>query len=271
MPRVRAGGLISCATAALVVLGAAGCATHRAGTAEFYEPPRRLWSPPLAYPESLMQAEVEGSVVLQAEVDTSGRVDRASVRVLRSSNAGFESPAMEMLYGTRFRPAYSGDRPTSAVIEVPVKFELKNTVLDSAAAAETSAEGERLARAGLIPRAMAAFMEAQRLDTRISSAPTVWRALCWYGSLSGYAEDVIGTCDRWVALEPSAVRARDARGVARALTGDYPGAIADFEAVVNVSTSEPQRAERNAWLRALRAGRNPLTPEVLDQLRSRTP
>ena len=271
MPRVRTGSLLTCATAVLVVLGAAGCATHRAGAAAFYEPPRRLWSPPLAYPESLMQAEVEGSVVLQAEVDTSGRVDRASVRVLRSSNAAFESPAMEMLYGTRFRPAYSGSRPTSAVIEVPVKFELKNTVIDSAAAAEMLAEGERLAKAGLIPRAMASFMEAQRLDTRISSAPTIWRALCWYGSLSGYAEDVIGTCDRWVTLSPDAAPARDARGIARALTGDYPGAIADLEASVNVFTSEPQRVERSAWIRTLRAGRNPFTPDVLEQLRSRTP
>jgi len=271
MPRVRTGSLLTCATAALVVLGAAGCATHRAGSAAFYEPPRRLWSPPLAYPESLMQAEVEGSVVLQAEVDTSGRVDRATVRVLRSSNAEFEPPAVEMLCGTRFRPAYSGDRPTSAIIEVPVKFELKNTVIDSAAAAETLVEGERLARAGLIPRAMAAFMEAQRLDTRISSAPTIWQTLCLYGTLSGYAEDVIGTCDRWVTLSPDATPARDARGIARALAGDYPGAIADFEAVIAVSTSEPRRTERTEWIRALRAGRNPLTPELLEQLRSRTP
>jgi TonB family protein len=271
MSRARTGTVLAYAATALTVLGAAGCATHRAGTAALYEPPRRLWSPPLAYPESLMQAQVEGSVLLQAEVDTSGRVDQASVRVLKSSNAAFEPPAVEMLRGTRFRPAYSGDRPTTAVIEVPVKFELKNTTIDSVAAAAAVIEGEQFAREGAIPRAMAAFMEAQRLDSRVSSSSAIWSALCRHGSLWGYAQDVIGLCDRWVALNPSAVRARDARGVARALTGDYPGAITDFQAVVNVSTSDPERVERTAWIRALRAGRNPLTPDVIEQLRSRGP
>ena len=255
----------------LMAFGAAACATHRADTVGLEEVPQRLWSPPLVYPESLMLAQVEGSVVLRARVDTSGRVDRTSVRVLRSTNPGFEAPAIEMLVATRFRPAYREGSPTVAVIEVPVRFALENTVEDREVAAAALAEGQRLARAGTLGPAMAAFTEARRLDTRLVSSPTIWWTLCWYGNVWGYAEDLISTCNRLVALEPDSVRARDARGIARALTGDFPGAIADFLAVIAASTSTEHRAERAEWIQALRAGHNPVTPEVLERLRRREP
>ncbi len=271
MPRGPLNSVLT-TVATLVVLAAAACATHRADTAGFGEPPQRLWSPPLVYPESLMLAQVEGSVLLQARVDTSGRIDHASIRVLKSTNAAFEAPAIAMLQGTRFRPAYSPEgAPAVALIEMPVRFELGYTVRDSVSAARAVADGERLATTGAIGPAMAAFTEAQRLDSRLVSSPTIQWALCWYGSLWGYAEDVIGMCDRLVARVPDAVRARDARGVARALTGNLAGAVADFEMVVAASTNERQRAERAEWIRVLRAGRNPVTPEVLERLRSGEP
>jgi TonB family protein len=271
MPRLHLARLVAQALA-LMAFGAAACATHRVETTvAFDEAPQPLWGPPLAYPESLMQARVEGSVTLQALVDTNGRIDRTSVRVLRSTNPGFEAPAVDMLLGTRFRPAYREGSPTVALIEIPVRFNLETSVDDSAAASEAVAKGERLARAGTLGSAMAAFTEARRLDTRLASSPAIWWALCWYGSVWGYAQDFLSTCDQLVALDPDSVRARDARGIARALTGEFQGAIADFEAVVAASTNAQQRAERAEWIQALRAGRNPLTPEVLERLRSREP
>jgi TonB family protein len=256
-------------TAAVTVFAATACATHRVDTARLEEVPQPLWSPPLAYPESLMLAEVEGSVTLQAQVDTNGRVDRASVRVLRSTNRGFEASAIEMLVGTRFRPARRDGAPAAAVIELPVRFELEGGVRDAAAADEAVADGQRLARAGALDAAMAAFAQARRLDRRFVSSPTIWWTLCWYGSVWGRAEDFLSTCERLVAHDPDDVRARDARGFARALTGDLQGAIADFEAVIGGSTSAGQRAERAEWVQTLRAGHNPVTPEVLERLRSR--
>ncbi len=271
MPRFRLKRLLGHAGAALIAVGAAACATHRTETGAFQEEPQRLWSPPLAYPDSLMLAGIEGSVVLLARLDTNGRVDCSSVRVLRSTHAGFESSAIETLCATRFRPARSPDGPTPAVVELPVRFELKRRVVDSVSGAEALARGARLARAGAIEGAMAAFSEAQQFDTRLSSSPGLWRTLCWYGSVWGYAEDVIGTCNHLVTLDPADRRARDARGIARVLTGDFAGAVADFEAVIATPASESQRAERAEWVRLLRAGQNPLTPEVVERLRSRTP
>jgi TonB family protein len=270
MPRLRLRTVLTQA-APLMVFVAAACATHRVATAGLGEVPQRLWSPPLLYPDSLMLARVEGSVTLQARVDTNGRVDRTSVRVLRSTNRGFEAAAIEMLVGTRFRPASRDGSPTVALIEVPVKFEVANVVVDSAAATKAVAEGQRLARAGTLGPAVEALTEARRLDTRLVSSPTIWWTLCWYGSLWGYAEDFMSSCDRLVALDPGGVRARDARGIARALTGDFRGAIADFETVVAASTSAQQRAERAEWIQALRTAHNPVTPEVLERLRSREP
>jgi len=270
MRRLRVGSPLARA-AVLVLAGTAACATHRIESVGMDEPPQRLWSPPLAYPEPLLLAQVEGWVTLEALVDTNGRVDRASIRVLSSTDPRFETPAIEMLTGTRFRPGYREGSPVAALVRVPVRFHVGSALRDSEAAAAALAEGGRLAREGALGPAMAAFAQAQQLDPRLMTSPTVWWTLCWYGGLWGYAEDVIGTCDRLVALDPGSASGRDARGIARALTGDLDGAIADFEAVIAASGNGQQRAERGAWIQALRAGRNPLTPEVVERLRSREP
>jgi hypothetical protein len=57
-------------------------------------------------------------------------------------------------------------------------------------------------------------------------------SLCWAGSLRGYAAEVMTACDLAVERDPDSGWYRDSRGVARALTGDYPGAISDFEAYI---------------------------------------
>jgi hypothetical protein len=58
---------------------------------------------------------------------------------------------------------------------------------------------------------------------------------------------------------------RDGRGLARALTGNISGAIADFQ--VFIKTTDPSleqyKAQRESWIRDLQAGKNPFTPEVL--------
>ena len=52
-----------------------------------------------------------------------------------------------------------------------------------------------------------------------------------------------------------------------ALTGDFVGAIRDFEAFVAYTSNARARAQRQGWIDALRAGENPFTPEVLEALR----
>lgn len=260
------------ALAALVLVAAVtGCGRRRIDASMLQGAPQQIWSPPLEYPESLLRAGIEGSVTLQARVDEHGRVQRSSIRVLRSTNRAFVDPAIDMLMGTRFRPATRDGVPVRARIEMLVTFEAGDTVTDSAAAAAAVVQGEQMARAGDIAAAMEMFAEARRLDARLASSNTIWWSLCWYGTIWGHAPIVLDVCDRLVALEPQSARVRDARGIARALTGDLRGAVADFEAVVDADDSPIQRTERSAWLGALRAGYNPVTRQVLERLRAAEP
>jgi len=57
-------------------------------------------------------------------------------------------------------------------------------------------------------------------------------SMCWFGSLSGFAAQVMPACERAGlsgAVEHAWQNWRDSRGVARAITGDYAGAIEDFQ------------------------------------------
>ncbi len=82
------------------------------------------------------------------------------------------------------------------------------------------------------------------------------------------AADVMTACEQAVARAPAAHGFfRGARGVARALTDDFEGAIADFEAFVAWTTSDRARDQRQEWIDALGAGENPFTPELLELVR----
>ena len=60
--------------------------------------------------------------------------------------------------------------------------------------------------------------------------------------------------------------------MALALTGDFDGAIADFEFYVAWAPSHNRLSEyielRKAWIAALKAGKNPFDTATLEQLRN---
>ena len=73
---------------------------------------------------------------------------------------------------------------------------------------------------------------------------------------------------------------RDSRGISRALVGDTTGAIEDFEAYIDWVQKQPQYgdtkviqqwqrsiAQRQQWIAALQAGRNPFDADTLKALR----
>lgn len=132
--------------------------------------------------------------------------------------------------------------------------------------------GEVLARDGDIEGAIAKFQEALELDPSFPIKPHSWNTLCWLGSLSGHAADVIDACERAVELAPNEGWIRDSRGFARALTGDYAGAIEDFEFYVEWSKEneryERYGSKREPWIAELEAGRNPFDAETLEALRN---
>lgn len=129
---------------------------------------------------------------------------------------------------------------------------------------------------GSTPKSFCSVMDSSLISidafcqpTRIAAAS--WNSLCWFGSLEGFATEVMAACERAVALEPDHGGIRDSRGVARALTEDYPGAINDFQLYLEWGlkngTSEEQIRQRQDWIRMLQANQNPFNKELLKLLR----
>lgn len=77
----------------------------------------------------------------------------------------------------------------------------------------------------------------------------------------------MSACEQATILAPEHGGFRDSRGLARALTGNVDGAMADFQAFISWTEDVEQRSKRQGWIDDLRAGKDPFTPEELDDLR----
>src|ERR1043166_6872015 len=87
------------------------------------DPPVLLAGPSLAYPEALRRAGIVGRVVVQAVIDTLGRVEPASV-AMETTVAGLASPARVYALGARFRPARVNGRAVRVLVRLPLEFTL---------------------------------------------------------------------------------------------------------------------------------------------------
>lgn len=93
------------------------------------EQPAEVLSGPLpAYPELLRQAGIQGRVVLEAVVDTTGRVLPQSISVVSATNPGFVAPARQALLATLFRPAMTGGKPVRLRVHIPYEFTIRNGI-----------------------------------------------------------------------------------------------------------------------------------------------
>ena len=89
------------------------------------ELPVLLSHPAPRYPDILRQAGIEGRVMVEAVIDTTGRAERAGLRIVSSSHALFAPEASALVLGSRYRPARFGGRPVRVRILVPVAFALR--------------------------------------------------------------------------------------------------------------------------------------------------
>ena len=87
--------------------------------------PEVLAGPLPLYPDLLRQAGVEGQVVLEARVDSNGRVQKGSVSVVFATHPGFVEPARQALMATLFRPARVNGRAVAMLIRVPFAFSIR--------------------------------------------------------------------------------------------------------------------------------------------------
>ncbi|MCP6760512.1 MAG: AAA-like domain-containing protein [Fischerella sp. CENA71] len=129
-------------------------------------------------------------------------------------------------------------------------------------------KAEEYLKQGDLKKAVATYTEIEKLQPSKQTLANSWNSLCWEGSLRGYAKDVMFACEKAVSLLPDDGNIRDSRGLARALTGDTKGAIEDFQVYIQWIDNPGAKAKRQSWVKDLSAGKNPLTPEVLQKLQS---
>ena len=94
------------------------------GEAIVQEKPELVSGPPLVYPTLLQQARIEGVVMIEAIIDTSGRAEPNSVTVLTTANPGFNQNAKNYVLKALFRPARIYGRAVRVLIQLPVEFKM---------------------------------------------------------------------------------------------------------------------------------------------------
>ncbi len=93
----------------MVVLGSADVA------------PALLSRPPVVYPAEARALGVSGTVVVEAEVDSAGRV-AGTPKVVESPNPILDSAAVRIVRASRYRPGRLRGRPVPVRIRQPISF-----------------------------------------------------------------------------------------------------------------------------------------------------
>jgi protein TonB len=79
-------------------------------------------SPTPQYPDILRQAGVEGEALVSFVVDTTGRADPASFKVIRTTHELFATAVKNALPRMRFIPAEVGDKKVRQLVQQPFSF-----------------------------------------------------------------------------------------------------------------------------------------------------
>lgn len=114
---------------------------------------------------------------------------------------------------------------------------------------------------GRVAEGLHLLEEAFNLAPNVTVSTRTYNQICWFGSLYGFAADVLFACERAVEIEPDNGGIADSYGVALVLTGDYETAIDMFRLYIEQGGWNSDL--RASWIVELEAGRNPLDEETL--------
>ena len=88
------------------------------------EKPSVLSAPQPPYPELLRQAGIQGRVLIQAVIDTTGRAEPNSIKIIQSPNPGFDQPSRTWIQHALFRPARVHGRAVRVLVQVPLDYRI---------------------------------------------------------------------------------------------------------------------------------------------------
>src|SRR6266487_3136410 len=89
------------------------------------EPAEIVSAPPLDYPPALRHAGLQGRVTVQVVIDTLGRAEPASLKVIARPNTAFDESARAYVLHAVFRPARVKGRAVRVLINVPVDYRIE--------------------------------------------------------------------------------------------------------------------------------------------------
>lgn len=89
------------------------------------QPPQMTYGPLLTYPDRLRRRSVEGRVIVRVIVDTTGRVQGGSARILQSADPGFNRSVIDYAEQAEFRVAIVRGVPARSCIAIPVDFSIR--------------------------------------------------------------------------------------------------------------------------------------------------
>jgi protein TonB len=93
-----------------------------------------------AYPIEMLKQGVQGSVMTQYVVDTSGFADTSSLKVLRSTHEEFTAAVRAALPYMRFYPAKVGSKKVRQLVEQEFTFKIEQATTDAMPATQASAK-----------------------------------------------------------------------------------------------------------------------------------
>jgi hypothetical protein len=114
--------------------------------------------------------------------------------------------------------------------------------------------------AGKVTEALALYDKAQKLYLPLKIDAVTWNDLCYSGSIYRRARDVMFACENAVNLATPEQKGnyQESRGLAKALSGNRQGAIADFQAYIDDPKSIPiYKTQHKQWIEAMKKGENP--------------
>jgi len=86
------------------------------------EPPVLISHPPIRYAPEMQALRIGGTVIVEATLDTTGRVVPASVQVIQSPNPLFDSETKRVVLAAMYRPARIGGKAARVTIRQPITF-----------------------------------------------------------------------------------------------------------------------------------------------------
>lgn len=86
------------------------------------EPPALLRHPPIRYAPEMQSLRIGGTVIVEATLDTTGRVVPATVKVVQTPNPVFDAESKRVVQAAVYRPARLHGRPARVTIRQAITF-----------------------------------------------------------------------------------------------------------------------------------------------------